>query len=57
MPIIPKLFLQAMMMQGLWDFLVQPAFFIIGPDEKVTRIFGAQPYETFEKIFETELKK
>ena len=34
-----------------------PAFFIIGPDEKVTRVFGAQPYETFEKIFETELKK
>ena len=34
-----------------------PAFFIIGPDGKVTRIFGAQPYEVFENIFEIELKK
>ena len=34
-----------------------PAFFIIGPDDKVTRIFGAQPYEVFENIFEIELKK
>ncbi len=34
-----------------------PAFFVIGPDGKTTRIFGAQPYETFENIFETELKK
>ncbi len=34
-----------------------PAFFVIGPDGKSTRIFGAQPFEVFEKIFETELKK
>jgi len=34
-----------------------PAFFIIGSDDKVTRIFGAQPYEVFENIFEIELKK
>ena len=34
-----------------------PAFFIIGPDGKVTRIFGAQPYEVFENTFEIELKK
>ena len=34
-----------------------PAFFIIGPDGKTTRLFGAQPYETFEQIFENELKK
>lgn len=34
-----------------------PAFFIIGPDDKVTRIFGAQPYEVFENIFEIELEK
>ena len=33
-----------------------PAFFIIGPDDKVTRIFGAQPYEVFENIFEIELE-
>ena len=34
-----------------------PAFFVIGPDGKVTKLFGAQPYETFERIFETELEK
>jgi len=33
-----------------------PAFFIIGPDDKFTRIFGAQPYEVFENIFEIELE-
>ncbi len=34
-----------------------PAFFVIGQDGKTTRIFGAQPFEVFENIFETELKK
>ena len=34
-----------------------PAFFIIGPDGKTTRLFGAQPYESFEKVFESELEK
>ena len=34
-----------------------PAFFVIGPDGKTTRLFGAQPFETFESIFEVELKK
>ena len=34
-----------------------PAFFVIGPDGETTRLFGAQPFETFEKIFEIELKK
>ncbi|MBA4718442.1 MAG: DsbA family protein [Nitrosopumilus sp.] len=34
-----------------------PAFFVIGPDDKTTRIFGTQPFEAFEKIFEIELKK
>lgn len=34
-----------------------PAFFVIGPDGKTTRLFGAQPFETFENIFEIELKK
>ena len=34
-----------------------PAFFVIGPDDKTTRIFGAQPFEAFEKIFEIELEK
>lgn len=34
-----------------------PAFFVIGPDGKTTRLIGAQPFEVFEKIFEAELKK
>jgi len=34
-----------------------PAFFVIGPDDKFTRISGAQPFEVFENIFEKELKK
>ncbi len=34
-----------------------PAFFVIGPDEKTTKLFGAQPFETFEKIFQNELEK
>ena len=34
-----------------------PAFFVIGPEGKVTRLFGAQPFETFENIFENELEK
>ena len=34
-----------------------PAFFVLGPDGKTTRLFGAQPYETFEQVFEDELKK
>ncbi len=34
-----------------------PAFFVIGTDNKITRISGAQPYESFEKIFNLELEK
>lgn len=34
-----------------------PAFFVIGSNNLVTKISGAQPYEVFEKIFESELKK
>lgn len=34
-----------------------PAFFVIGPDNKITRISGAQPYDSFEKIFNSELAK
>ena len=34
-----------------------PAFFIIGPDNQITRIPGAQPYEVFSELFEEELKK
>jgi len=34
-----------------------PGFFVIGPDNTVTKIPGAQPYEVFQKVFETELEK
>ena len=34
-----------------------PAFFVVGPDNKITKISGAQPYEYFEKIFNSELEK
>ena len=34
-----------------------PAFFVIGPDNQITRIPGAQPYEVFSELFEEELKK
>ena len=34
-----------------------PAFFIIGPDGKAMHIFGAQPFTTFQKIFDDNLKK
>lgn len=34
-----------------------PAFFVIGPDNKITKISGAQPFENFEQIFNSELEK
>ena len=34
-----------------------PGFFIIGPDNSITKIGGAQPFEVFEEIFESELAK
>ena len=34
-----------------------PAFFVIGPDDQIRRINGAQPYLVFQDIFEEELKK
>src|SRR3989304_1559276 len=34
-----------------------PGFFIIGPDNQITKIPGAQPYESFQRIFEYELAK
>ena len=33
-----------------------PDFFIIGHDNSVTKIVGAQPYETFDEIFKSKLK-
>ena len=36
-----------------------PAFFVIGPDasQPVTRLFGAQPLETFERVFDERLEE
>ena len=31
-----------------------PAFFVINSDGKVTKLFGAQPFEVFKKIFDSE---
>ena len=33
-----------------------PDFFIIGPDNSVTKIVGAQPYAAFDEIFKSKLK-
>ena len=30
-----------------------PAFFIINSEGKVSKLFGAQPFEVFKKIFDT----
>ncbi|MFQ5781638.1 MAG: DsbA family protein [Nitrosopumilus sp.] len=34
-----------------------PSFFVIGPDGKTTKLFGAQPYDVFVTIFENKFKK
>ena len=34
-----------------------PAFFVIGSDNAIVKIGGAQPYDVFVKIFESQLKK
>lgn len=34
-----------------------PGFFIKGPDNSITKISGAQPYEVFEEIFNSKLEK
>jgi protein-disulfide isomerase len=34
-----------------------PAFFIIDENRKVTKLFGAQPYDVFKKIFDSQLEK
>ena len=34
-----------------------PSFFVIGKDNVVTKIHGAQPYENFKSIFDSELAK
>jgi len=34
-----------------------PGFFVIGTDGQITKIPGAQPYEVFERVFDSELEK
>ena len=34
-----------------------PAFFIINEDGKVSKLFGAQPFEVFKKTFDSQLEK
>lgn len=34
-----------------------PGFFIIGSDNSITKLSGAQPYEVFEEIFNSKLEK
>ncbi len=34
-----------------------PAFFVVGPENDITKISGAQPFERFEQIFDSELEK
>lgn len=34
-----------------------PSFFVIGKDNVVTKVHGAQPFENFKKIFDSELEK
>jgi protein-disulfide isomerase len=34
-----------------------PAFFIIGPDNKISSVSGSQPFDVFKKIFDSELEK
>ena len=39
------------------DLTGTPAFFVIGPGGGTTMISGAQPYEVFERIFDSELER
>lgn len=34
-----------------------PSFFVLGKDNTITKIHGAQPYENFKGIFDSELEK
>ena len=33
-----------------------PAFFVINSEGKVSKLFGAQPFEVFKKIFDNQLE-
>jgi len=34
-----------------------PAFFVIGTDDQITKIPGAQPYDVFKRVFDSQLEK
>ena len=34
-----------------------PGFFVISPSNQITKIPGAQPFDVFQKIFDSELEK
>jgi len=34
-----------------------PGFFVIGPDNQITKIGGAQPFGVFQRTFDSELAK
>ena len=34
-----------------------PSFFLIGPENEIVKIHGAQPYSTFKQTFDLHLKK
>ena len=34
-----------------------PSFFLIGPENEIVNIHGAQPYDVFKEIFDSQLKK
>ena len=34
-----------------------PAFFVINSEGQVSKLFGAQPFEVFKKVFDAQLKK
>ena len=33
-----------------------PDFFIIAPDNSITKVVGAEPYEVFDQIFKSKLQ-
>ena len=34
-----------------------PSFFLIGPENEITKIHGAQPYDAFKRTIDSMLKK
>jgi len=34
-----------------------PSFFLIGPENEIVKIHGAQPYDVFKELIDSQLKK